>query len=331
MNRNLWITFGGTATLALVAVLTVVGLRMKTCVPRPVTSAMPAEETPANSTPIMTSPQTERPDSGTYVPRMPEQALQMLNEGKPTQSDIEEIYAFLCSHGLPQGMAQVNLHTLKSGIMSSLQSSQNARDTLSQVLISIAGDSGQDPVTRDYAVQHFASWYPDAPNQAAIAAALWSALKEKDTSIAGSALLGLMQLSRDRPQQFERRKVEESAMKLAGDSACGELSRITALQVCGQLAVEGVLPLAEQLAGTATSMTLRTAAIATLADVGGQEVAPLLREYAQGEDPRLAVVGRWALDRLEEKEGPSGIRGGFFIERSRGIGRVCPDERARHV
>jgi hypothetical protein len=76
-----------------------------------------------------------------------------------------------------------------------------------------------------------------------------------------------------------------------------ELARITALQVCAQLGVKDVLPLALQFAESAKSIPLRVSAIAAVGQLGGAEVTAYLENLAAGNDARLAVPARAALQR----------------------------------
>ena len=176
-----------------------------------------------------------------------------------------------------------------------LQSELITRNTFAEVLITIAHDSKQDVVVRDYAVQHLSSIDPSQADRRIIVNALWGAISEDQSSIAGTALLGLIRLSKEWPAEVEVDKIRRAAYRLASDEHCGELSRITALQVCGQMREKNALSLAVRLAEETKSIALQTAAIAAMGMLGDGATQELLQQYATNENPRLAVAGQAAL------------------------------------
>jgi hypothetical protein len=180
---------------------------------------------------------------------------------------------------------------------------------LEKLLVRVYRDRDQDPVIRDYAVQHLAAYYEqmevagldDVQAQQMIQDALWEALAETDSSIAGTALLALERLSRERAQ-FDRKKVAASALKLAADGGAGELTRISAFQMCGQMAVSdagGVLLDAVQNAQT---MPLRISAIGALGTLGDVRALPLLTGILNGEEERLKPPAQRALMEIQRQE-----------------------------
>ena len=175
---------------------------------------------------------------------------------------------------------------------------------LPEVLISIFQDHAQDVVMRDYAVQHLNPIYGQAAaeTKAAIRQALWQAAGETDTSIAGTALLALNDLAQNNAE-FDRNQIQQTALKLADDGQCGELARITAVQICAQMGVTQAAASVLQLAQSATSIPLRITAIAALGDLGGAAVVPYLREIAEGDEDRLKPAAESALKRLKKRLG----------------------------
>ena len=139
---------------------------------------------------------------------------------------------------------------------------------LPKVLIAIYEDADQDVVMRDYAIQHMNPAYAQGgpEGKAALQQALWQATSETDSSIAGTALLALDDLAESNAE-FDRDKIARTALKLANDDQCGELARITAVQICGRMGVTQAASVTLQLAQQAGSIPLRIAAIAALGDV----------------------------------------------------------------
>jgi HEAT repeat protein len=175
---------------------------------------------------------------------------------------------------------------------------------LVQVLVAIFQDPAQDVVMRDYAVQHMRPTYVQAgPEQRDILQqALWYALTETDSSIAGTALLALQDLARDY-KEIAPDRLGEAALNLAGDERCGELSRITAVQVCGRLGLQQAGPLLLQLAQNAASVPLQIASIAALGDVGDETARSYLQQRAGQADPRLQPALQTALNKINKRQG----------------------------
>ena len=169
----------------------------------------------------------------------------------------------------------------------------------SDLLVAIYQDHAQDDVMRDYAVQHMAPAYErvSPKEQAKLREALWQATTETDTSIAGTALLSLLDVSQTNPS-IDQRLVAQAAFNLAADDRYGELTRITAVQACGRLKVDAAWPVIVQLAQEAESVPLRIAATAALGDLGRAEAKPLLKRLANSSEPRQSLAAQSALQRL---------------------------------
>jgi HEAT repeat protein len=168
------------------------------------------------------------------------------------------------------------------------------------MLVAVYHDPAQDVVMRDYSVQHMAPAYEKVSDQekSNLRDALWQAAGETDTSIAGTAILAMLDIAQTEPT-MDRGRLADTAFKLAADDRCGELARITAVQVCGRMGVEQALPIVEQLAQTAQSIPLRIAATAALGDIGGTEAVQILQRLAESSEPRQALAAQSALHRAQ--------------------------------
>ena len=199
---------------------------------------------------------------------------------------------------------------------------------LPDLLVAIYQDTAQDVVMRDYAVQHMAPAYErvSPPEQAKLQAALWRATAETDTSIAGTALLALLEVvggsgsvltdsglrraaevatatqagadATERVPPVDKVRLAQTALNLAADDRCGELARITAVQVCGRLGVGQALPIIEQLSQEAESIPLRIAATAALGDYATLDAINVLSRVANSSDSRQALAAQSALNRI---------------------------------
>jgi hypothetical protein len=228
-------------------------------------------------------------------------------------ADQPAIYAFLLRRN-PLDEEQAG-HVLKNSLLDSLCEMDPPPPGLRDVLIQIYRDEGQHRVLRDYAIQHLAAHYeqmekmPDngaggrQQELARIQDVLWEALAETQSSIAGTALLGLARLAEGRPE-FNRESIGAAALRLSREGAAGELTRITALQVCGRFDVQQALPLALQVVkqGDAQSMPLRISAVATIGALGGPQAKEFLTNVLNGAEERLKAPASHALNQIYRKE-----------------------------
>jgi hypothetical protein len=160
-------------------------------------------------------------------------------------------------------------------------------------------DETTDEVWRDYCIQHLGTWYGkegDAGRRETIRDVLWAATAETDSSIGGTALISLKRASE--AGGIDRARLAETALARCLDDGCGELTKITALQICAELGETGVLPTARAIADSKRSVPLRMSAIAVLGTLGNEEDRSLLEPYAQSTDTRLRTAARSALERL---------------------------------
>lgn len=221
-----------------------------------------------------------------------------------TAAETQALHAYLLSPATfgPQNRAQENW--LRNTLLDKLTESPTLPAGLVSVLVAIYQDPAQDIVMRDYAVQHITPVYAraGAEEKAILQQTLWQAAAETDSSIAGTALLALRDLAQDN-HEFDKTQLGEAALKLAGDDLCGELSRITALQICGRMGINQAAPLALQLVRKTESVPLQIAAIATLGDVGDEAARQLLRQLATQSEPRLRPALETALKKMNGRLG----------------------------
>ncbi len=221
-----------------------------------------------------------------------------------TAQEIHAFYTYLLAPASSGAENRENENWLRNEMMDKLAEAPTLPAGLAGVLVAIYQDPAQDIVMRDYAVQHMMPVYAQASaeEKAALQQALWSAVAETDSSIAGTALLALRDLAQDH-REIESNKLGEAALKLAGDDRCGELSRITALQVCGRMGINQAAPIMLQLAQGDGSVPLQIAAIAALGDVGKEEARNYLRQLAGQPEPRLRPALETALKKLNRRLG----------------------------
>lgn len=221
-----------------------------------------------------------------------------------TAQEIHAFYAYLLAPASSGAESRQQGNWLRNEMLDKLVELPALPAGLARVLVSIYQDPTQDIVMRDYAVQHMTPVYAraSAEEKANLQQALWQAVEETDSSIAGTALLALRDLAQDH-REFEQVKLGEVALKLAGDDRCGELSRITALQVCGRMGIDQATPLLLQVAQKPGSVPLQIAAIAALGDVGNEEARNYLRQLAAKAESRLMPAIEQALKKMNQRLG----------------------------
>ena len=227
-----------------------------------------------------------------------------------TDADIDALYSYLLTKN-PADDDQIE-QVLKNDLMNELCALKPPPVQFADTLAQLYHDRSQNEVIRDYAVQHLATFYGEMSTASddlkrtrsfetgEAASVLWDALSETDDSIAGTALLGLSRLGQSHTD-IDAKQVAEAALKLAEDNQAGELSRITALQVCAKLNVPAALPLALSAAQPSQTIPLRISAVGALGVLGGAEQVNFLESLIQSGDERLKLPAQHALDRINQR------------------------------
>jgi hypothetical protein len=210
---------------------------------------------------------------------------------------------------------------IKNDVILALKSQEPAPGELPGVLLSMFYDQAQDPVIRNYALQHLGTWYERVAEKTQVLDALWAGTADIDASIQGTALIGLGRLAQGKAASQPRpagaagsqpdspnlgavpdtARLTMVASTLATDSAANDVARLTALQVCAELGIKDVLPAAASLAEGAASTPLRMSAVAAVGALGGPDQASLLNRLLTAPDTRIQTTARAALRRLETR------------------------------
>ena len=146
-------------------------------------------------------------------------------------------------------------------------------------------------------------------------------LEERDSTIAGTSLIGLELLSRTH-DEFDRESILSSATEIAADESASASCRLTALRLTADLAtkerkerkggaeegdLESQIPelgsdevaeAARMLAQTGETVLLRSAAIVTLGETGSEEDRELLESFALSDNKQIAAAAELALEKM---------------------------------
>lgn len=151
--------------------------------------------------------------------------------------------------------------------------------------------------------------------------ALFAALDERGTEMAGTALIGLENLSRTHAE-FDRDVIALKAVSIASDETALTESRMTALRLAAQVGMEQgaggqesgasdsklqtsnpeLIETARELAQTGETVLMRSAAIVTLGEVGSASDRELLESYAVADNKQIAAAARMALAKMDARD-----------------------------
>jgi hypothetical protein len=213
--------------------------------------------------------------------------------------EIQTLYGYLAGHE-----TETNAHmrgVLKNDVILALKAQQPPPADLTSVLLGLFNDPDQDPVIRDYALQHLISAYDQGPERPAVQEALWKAAAETNASLAGTALLGLHRLSQTDPQ-IDSSRVSQMAQAMAGDSGALEAVRITAIQVCAERQLVSALPsISNALSSPDSGITLQMSAVAALGALGDASQVPILERLKSTGNPAIQTAVDAALKKLKRR------------------------------
>jgi hypothetical protein len=227
-----------------------------------------------------------------------------------TTSEIALLYDYLLTSNSATTPGRRSEELLRNDVMNKLVGQEILPAGLADLLIRIYDDRQQDVVMRDYAVQQLPTVYAQLSDgeRTTVADALRRATTETDNSIAGTALLALVEITSGSVvatagpvDAADRTQLAQTALTMAEDPDCGELARITAVSICGRIGVTEALPVTSQLAETANSIPLRIAAIAALGDLGIPETQAVLERLSRNSEKRLRTAAESALVRLKKR------------------------------
>jgi len=191
---------------------------------------------------------------------------------------------------------------LKNEVILALKRQWDPPAGLESLLIELHEDKNQDVVIRDYALQHLSTWYESAANKESILQLFWGALQETDSSIAGTALLALYRLD-EAGHNIDVTRLRRAALRMAEDQTASDLSRISAIQVCGRLKLKEALPAVVSLAQESQSVPLRISALAAMGELGERQHQQILERISEASAVRLKPAAQLALNRLKQKFG----------------------------
>ena len=235
-----------------------------------------------------------------------------LFNGDPAGRGVVTMLEFLqLPYGGLDGVSLGQYNSLKNEVLDYLIALRPMPQGLGSLIVRMYNDRSLDMMWRDYCVQHFALYYeakwsdgsPPQNNSESrmIRDAFWAAALETDSTITGSALIGMERLSRRYPE-MDKDAVAGYALSLAMTDTSPHATRTTALQVSAAMGCREVLPIAKRLARVGKPTTVRMAAISALGELGSSAEIPLLQElFAAADTIYVRTAAKAALERIEAR------------------------------
>lgn len=237
-----------------------------------------------------------------YVPRV--KAIHALPADMP-QDQIDACYEFLYQKLESQKLPDLQWNALKNELVLALMRQRKKPAELSAHLVKMYKDKTVDVTWRDYCVQFFGKWYPNAPDNQGrkdMVAGLWDALKtERESRIAGAAASQLAFLARKHPE-FDKTQVAAACFDALTDPKCANISKVSLLPACSILGYDKVLPVARKIAATEKNPMLRISAIGVIGEHGDQTDLKFLREMETASDIRFQRPAKAAIEKILAKE-----------------------------
>ena len=235
-----------------------------------------------------------------YSPRV--KAIHALSANLP-DDQVQACYRFLYKKIETQKLPDLQFNALKNELVFVLMRQKKKPTELAGHLVKMYKDKSFDTTWRDYCVQFFGKWYPNAPDNQGrkdMAAGLWDALQhERGNRIAGGASAQLCFLSRRYPE-FDKAKVSAESFNALTDPKCADISRLPLMHTCALLGNEKVLPIARKYAQKGSPM-MRASAIGVIGIVGNKDDIKMLEELASARDIRLQRPAHVAIDKIKSR------------------------------
>jgi hypothetical protein len=279
----------------------------------------PAPETAANAIASQPAVPSEPVQSSAEAPAGADLAWirqvlgQMRNGQAPALSfdDRSRLRVWLTARVVASGREGEEIHVLKNDVMKLLGRQPAPDPDLAATLVAIFRDRAQDPVIRDYAIQHLGAGYaavPDATRQD-VRDALWEAAAETESHIGGTALIAL-ESARAADRSVETADLSRRLVTTLADPRASPAARIAALGVSAMVPAPTALPSIRSLLSQPQEEPLLLAALHALGKLGdGAEDRALLARYASGGSGRLQRGAQKALGWFESRQGKTNSRG----------------------
>lgn len=216
-------------------------------------------------------------------------------------AEAEALLDFLAQTSLSASLSESESGGIKNDIADLLLRQPSLPRNSDTVFLAMLKDPSQGPVWNNYVLQKLPallSRLPSEEQRAPLLAALWSATEDPTIGFPGTALLGLLRLSRADANTVALSAVSERAFQVAQNPAAAASDRLTALQIASEAGHAEVLALARTLLHADVPVMLRASAIAVMGKQGEASDIPQLEPFLKSADLRLREAAKSALATL---------------------------------
>jgi len=209
----------------------------------------------------------------------------------------------------PKRLRPIEVNSIKNDILDKLLRQKKLPTGMGYQLVKMVEDSKNDSIWRDYSIQYMPQYYERAlqdssvseQERTAVRNALFSALNQREDTLAGTALIALELLSKNDPD-FDRKTILKTATEITNDETASTSSRLTALRISAKKGdAKSVVKTARTLAQTGETVLLRSAAIVTLGEIGSFDDQELLESYLQSNNKQIVSAAKIALNTLQKR------------------------------
>jgi len=171
--------------------------------------------------------------------------------------------------------------------------------------VKLVDDPKQGIIWRDYVLQKYPElleWLQIPEDRKLIVNKLWKMSEEPTHTFAGTALLGLLRLSKVKPEEADPGKLAAQAMKIVNNEDFSLASRITAIQIAMRLKDGKVLDKARVIAVSKEQVMLRVSAIGAIGELGNYGDIEILNKYKLNADVRLRYAANAAISKIQKRK-----------------------------
>ena len=198
----------------------------------------------------------------------------------------DALYFFLLSAGNDWTL----LH-IKDRILCKLGMQIPRPPELEGALVQFVQDSSLDGCLRGYVVQHLRLVF-DQPetDKEYLRDVLFNVLEDTGTDVAGTAILSLSALSQ-KDMLIDKELVAEKAYEILTNESTCPTTKVSALQVCGDLHYEPALKIARNIAlDEESTIACKCASVGVISQLGGATDLPLLNKFKEKQIVRNAAI-----------------------------------------
>jgi len=215
--------------------------------------------------------------------------------------DIDSIYRFWEIKDT-QGLTELEFNSLKNDLVFVVMRQRKRDERLAEQLVTMFSDKGHSVIWRDYCLQFMGRLLPESSlkDKKLIENALLSAIDDKDSGIAGAALIAInhnKSLLNIPNEQIDKKIIDI----LKSDAPDYVKTTVLQLGVMNQTNPQELMVISRKIIEKEKNVQLKTSALAALGEFGVKADLLLIKIYTQSSDLRLRTSALSAERKLSTK------------------------------